>query len=306
MSKKKTHEQYVNELLIINPNIEVIGLYVDTHTKILHRCKIDQYEWEARPHDLLREKGCPICAGTQKKTHDKYIEELTRLHSNIEVVGHYVNNRVPILHKCIIDDCEWYAAPTNILKGKGCPICGLDRRVKLSTRTHNEFVDLLYNINPNIEVVGQYTRAKDKVALRCKIDGCEWEATADSVLHGHGCPKCNISHGEKNISAYLEDHKITFDMQHTFVDCKNVYCLPFDFYLPEFHTCIEYDGIQHFEPIKFFGGKDAFKKRQHNDSIKTTYCKLNGIQLLRIKYDQDVEIELNKFFNNTKLIKEVV
>lgn len=306
MSKRKTHEQYVNELLMINPNIEVIGLYTNTHSKILHRCKIDEYEWEARPHDLLRGKGCPICAGTKKKTHEEYVKEVSILNSNIQVVGGYIGNKTPILHKCVIDGCEWYASPTNILKGKGCPKCGLNRRVKLSTRTHDEFVNLLCSINPNIEVIGQYTKAREKIALRCKIDGCEWETTADSVLHGHGCPKCNISRGEKDIVAYLESHEVTFDPQHTFIDCKNVYCLPFDFYLPDYNTCIEYDGVQHFEVIDFFGGEDAFKKRQYNDSIKTTYCRLNGIKLLRIKYDQNIEEELNNFFNNTKLIKEVI
>lgn len=303
--KKKTHEEYVNELFAIDSNIEVIGLYIDTHTKILHKCKLDGYEWEARPHDLLQGKGCPICAGTKKKTHEQYIKEVAILNSNIEVIGYYAGNKTPILHKCTIDNYEWYAAPTNILKGKGCPKCGLERRVKSSTRTHKEFVNLLYKVNPNIEATSQYTKAKNKVTFRCKIDGHEWEATADSVLHGHGCPKCNISHGENEISIYLSRHKIIFDQQYTFEDCKNAYCLPFDFYLKEYNVCIEYDGIQHFEAIDFFGGEKMFKYRQHNDSIKTNYCLVNGIKLLRIAYDQDIETELDNFFNNTKLIKEV-
>ena len=47
--KKKTHEEYVVEVAKANPNIEVIGTYINIKTKILHRCKIDGYEWYATP-----------------------------------------------------------------------------------------------------------------------------------------------------------------------------------------------------------------------------------------------------------------
>ena len=32
-----------------------------------------------------------------------------------------------------------------------------------------------------------------------------------------------------------------------------------DFYLPEYNMCIEYDGIQHFESVTFFGGDKYLK-----------------------------------------------
>ena len=57
---------------------------------------------------------------------------------------------------------------------------------------------------------------------------------------------------------------------------------------------IEYDGIQHFEPVKLFGGKDEFKKTQIKDKIKTEYCIKNNIQLIRISYLENIEELLNK------------
>jgi very-short-patch-repair endonuclease len=65
--------------------------------------------------------------------------------------------------------------------------------------------------------------------------------------------------------------------------------LRFDFYLPKYNTCIEFDGKQHFEPVKIFGGNENFKEIIKKDSIKNMYCDTNGIKLIRIKYDQSMD-----------------
>ena len=49
---------------------------------------------------------------------------------------------------------------------------------------------------------------------------------------------------------------------------------------------IEFQGIQHYEPVDYYGGIEGFLKRQINDEIKRRYCKKNNINLLEIKYDQ--------------------
>jgi len=45
---------------------------------------------------------------------------------------------------------------------------------------------------------------------------------------------------------------------------------------------IEMDGIQHFEPVEFFGGEPTFKKNQERDARKDAFCCNNKIWLLRI------------------------
>ena len=94
----------------------------------------------------------------------------------------------------------------------------------------------------------------------------------------------------------MQSRKIKYIFQKTFDDCADKSLLPFDFYLPEYHICIEYDGGQHFVPIGLFGGEDKFKKQQFHDNIKTQYCKDNNIRLLRIPYFKNIEEELEKFF----------
>ena len=47
---------------------------------------------------------------------------------------------------------------------------------------------------------------------------------------------------------------------------------------------IEYDGIQHYKPVEYFGGEDAFKYLQECDKLKEEYCKDRNFPLIRINY----------------------
>lgn len=59
---KKTHEEYVKDVSIKNPKVDVIGTYVNNETSIYHKCKMCGWEWLAKPHNILNGKSCPICA----------------------------------------------------------------------------------------------------------------------------------------------------------------------------------------------------------------------------------------------------
>ena len=84
-----------------------------------------------------------------------------------------------------------------------------------------------------------------------------------------------------------------------FNDCRNKNPLPFDFYLPEYKTCIEFDGRQHFESIEHWEGDNGLLKIKKNDSIKNEYCKDNDIKLIRIPYYEidNIEDKLFCIFN---------
>jgi hypothetical protein len=83
------------------------------------------------------------------------------------------------------------------------------------------------------------------------------------------------------------------NIQYKFDGCRNKLPLPFDFYLPEYNTCIEFDGEQHYSINDFFGGKEAFVKLKINDSIKDEYCRISKINLIRIKKLEDINNKLN-------------
>lgn len=301
MSKKKTHEEYIEELAIKNPNIEVLEQYIGANTPILHHCLIHDINWKTTPNRVLHGTGCKLCGKnkfrkSRLKTHEKYIEEVKITNPYIEVIEKYIDAKTPIKHHCIKHDVFWDASPDNILHGYGCPKCGGNIK-----KTHEEYVEELYKCNPDIEAVGKYINAKTKILHRCKIDNYEWFISPTHTLLGQGCPQCQESKGERQIRQWLENNNIVYLYQKTFVDCKDKYVLPFDFYIPNYNLCIEFDGKQHFEPVDFSGDGQilALKKFlivQAHDNIKNQYCRDNNIRLLRIPYFKNIESELETFF----------
>lgn len=292
---KKTHEEYIKEVSLLNPNIEVIEKYINAKTPILHICKIDNYVWKAAPTDILSGKGCPKCAGNLKFTHQEYVRRLHEINPNIIPLEEYANSTTKIMYECLIDGYKWKAIPNSTLRGEGCPKCG----GKLK-KTHEEYVTEVSLINQDIEVLDIYISAITPIRHKCKIDGYIWYARPDKILHGCGCPQCNESLGERKIRQWLNKHNIEYIYQHKFENCKDKYVLPFDFYIPNYNLCVEFDGIQHFEVTDFAGegetiAKEKFEYTQKHDSIKNKYCENNDIKLLRIPYFKNIEEELNNF-----------
>ena len=58
-----------------------------------------------------------------------------------------------------------------------------------------------------------------------------------------------------------------------------------DLYIPSLQTAIEYQGIQHYLPVDFFGGEDALKERQELDDQKRQLCEENQVRLIEWSYD---------------------
>ena len=77
--------------------------------------------------------------------------------------------------------------------------------------------------------------------------------------------------------------------------------LYFDFYLPDYNCCIEYDGEQHYISTGYYGGKEKLNRNQENDNIKNNYCKEHNIKLIRIPY---WDFEKNKI--NIEYIKTLL
>ena len=58
-----------------------------------------------------------------------------------------------------------------------------------------------------------------------------------------------------------------------------------DLYIPSLKTAIEYQGIQHFTPVEFFGGEEALAQRRLLDEEKRKRCTENNVHLIEWPYD---------------------
>lgn len=110
-----------------------------------------------------------------------------------------------------------------------------------------------------------------------------------------------ISYGALAVKNVLIDLGINYIQEYTFPDCKNPKTnqrLRFDFYLPDYNCCIEYDGEQHFSPSK--GGWntiESYKAILYRDSLKTEYCLEKGIHLIRIPFTDKNKISVEYILN---------
>ena len=178
--------------------------------------------------------------------------------------------------------------------------------------THEEFMEKFYEKNENaenIDILGEYKGSKIKIKCKCEIDGYEWEIRPNDLLKGIGCPKCNISKGEKRVAQYLDNLDIEYIYNKCyFNDLVGTGGGPLrpDFIIPSLKIWIEYEGIQHFEPTDFSGNmseeevQEQFKQTQQNNQKKNQYAKDNNWTLIRIPYwDYDnIEQILDSYLKN--------
>ena len=106
------------------------------------------------------------------------------------------------------------------------------------------------------------------------------------------CKNCqHYSIGEDIIAATLDELGISYDRQKRFQDCKDIKTLPFDFYVPQLNYLIEYNGMQHYTAVDYFGGQEAYEKTRRHDQIKASYAIDNNINLLVIPYTEQDNIK---------------
>ena len=266
--------------------------YISAKEKIKIYCNICKCFFYQTPNNHLSGYGCPFCGKTKKRTQENFINLSKKIHKNKYDYSKvdYKNNLKKIKIICVTHG-EFEQIPKNHLKGQGCPKCAKNKI--LTTKEYIEKCKKVHNNFFNYQKVN-YINSQTKILIVCPIHGEFKQKAGNHLYKKYGCPICKESKGEKNISTILNNKNIKYIRQYKFYGCKNKLQLPFDFYLPEYNICIEYDGKQHFVPVEIFGGINNFKQTINNDKIKTEYCKENNIQLIRIKYNEKIGEKINK------------
>lgn len=185
-------------------------------------------------------------------------------------------------------------------KKRGCQLCGLEKAL-FNKYDSNSFIKkccVIHNNKYDYSLV-EYNRVADKVDIICPKHGL-FKQKAGAHLRGKGCLLCKESKGELKISMLLNDSNIDYLREFKFDECKNINKLPFDFYLPKYNLCIEYDGEMHFKEIERFGGKSKLEYYKNNDNIKNKFCEDYNIKLYRIKFDQNIEEHIKIILENER------
>jgi hypothetical protein len=272
-------------------------VYVDTNTPVLVRC-LQHGPFPVTPTNHIRNSsGCPECSGRRMNTEmfrTKLYQRFPDFPHSLEKFD-YVRAAKKATFVCR-DHGDYQATPNMVLCGKGgCPKCVGQHK------TTEEFLAELSLKQPQLCSLYDYTETSyqdtaHKIIVACSKHG-QFKLLPSNHLRGQGCPKCNVSTGQLKVRLLLESFGINFEEEVTFPDLRGPQgkLYRFDFYLPDHVTVIEYDGLQHFQPVKWSSSwTDVQAQReletiQLRDKIKTQYCLDHNIRLIRIAHDQDVQ-----------------
>ena len=205
--------------------------------------------------------------------------------------------------KIICNRCHkvFYQTPNNHLRGQGCSYCNGNHKKDL-----NYFIEKAKAIHGDRYDYSEVEYKNNRIPVKIKCNKCGkyfYQDLGNHITQKQGCPYCYASGGENIIVNFLDEHKIIYEVQKKFKDCKDKTYLRFDFYLPDYEMCIEYQGKQHYEEGFYFytcliknkiKAKEAFEKVKYHDEIKREYCYNHNIYLLEIRYDEDINTILSK------------
>lgn len=304
MAKKITTEIFKERAQKLFPNYDYSkSVYVNAKSKIIVICP-EHGEFLISPDNHLNKKiGCPKCSNKRVSINrtsniNSFIEKAKKVHNNKYDYSKFIY--IDAHTKGIIicpEHGEFEQNANNHLQGKGCPKC----RNKKFTKPLNEYIEHFNKIHNNRYDYSKIKEIKNNnsyITIICPIHG-EFEQLVRSHSEGRGCPKCNNSKGEILISNILSELKYDYKEQVFIKNPYNSRDFIVDFFIEEYNTIIEYNGIQHYVPIKHFGGEIALQKQQQRDLDLRRYCHEHNINLIEFKYDEPYD----NIFSKIKLIK---
>jgi len=276
--------------------------YVNAHKKVKIICP-EHGVFEQNLVNHSNGQKCPKCSYQNKfNTNEDFIKKAKEIYGNKYDYSlvEYKNSRTKVKIICP-EHGVFLITPQNFLYNKtGCYKCSIEQKT-LSKIDFINNANQIHNNKYDYSLV-EYKNSRTKVKIICPEHGVFIQLPNLHIHKQTGCPKCNSSKNERLIERILIENNIFFETQKKFDNCKNKRELPFDFYLPDFNLCIEYDGEQHFKSISYFGGDEKFIETKKHDEIKTNFCLENNINLLRIRYDENLLEKIFEYFSHKKIL----
>lgn len=200
-----------------------------------------------------------------------------------------------------------YATGYSLRKGdvKSCGCLLKEWSIESGKSKKRDLTGFTFGLLTVIEQTDKRT-SNGSIIWKCKCECGNTAFVSNNRLIGGGTKSCGCLHsrGEQIISSIFNQNNIKFETQKTFENCinsKTGHCLYFDFYLPDYNCCIEYDGVQHFcYTDSGWNTKENFEETKYRDNIKNIFCKDNNIKLIRIPYTDFNKIDIDYLLEKIK------
>jgi len=267
-------------------------------------------------HDKIKDIKCDKCEYTCSTN--------TRLKLHIKSVHEKIKD-----FKC--DKCHYMCSTNGDLKQHikqvhdkiknfKCDVCSYTCSTKDNLRQHIKQVhekikdikcskcDYVCSSNSCLKrhIKNIHDKIKDVKCNKCDYTCSNMDNLTRHIKIMHERPKMDkrMSLNEAIIFNYLTKNNIIFEQEKKYnLRSPKGSLLRYDFYIPLLNTLLEFDGGQHFKPIRWNSldteeqVKEKFEYIQLCDKLKNEYATNNNIKLVRIKYNEDVEQRLSELLN---------
>lgn len=285
--------------------------YINATTKVCIICKEHGEFWQQPSVHTNMKCGCPKCGAQiiQKKlssNKEEFIEKAKKIHGNKYDYSkvEYINEKTNV---CIIcpKHGEFWQTPGSHLRGGGCRLCAneqLSEKRKISTE---EWVARAKKIHNNLYSydLTKYNGYYNKLCIICPKHGEFWQIAYDH-LQGKGCPKCRRSKLEIEMANFLKEHNVEFEEQYrpSFLSNGRSH-MSLDFYLPEYNSAIECQGLQHFKEQTHFEHRNT--KISDRDKRKYELCKQANMKLFYYSNIKCLDYLDTVFLDKNELLNEI-
>jgi len=297
-------------------------------TNLIIKCNIHNTTQTPCLHDfLMKETFCVKCLNSKshRKTNKQIFDYLNSLDLGYdfslileedELGGDY-NRRITAIcpkHGKFVKSLQAFSKNN---KTPTCDKCKEEERLKkladlTEEKSENVLNALKIRKNENKSsleflgfVGGCYKNNTTNLILKCNTCGYVWKTTkychiVRSSGGTLGCPCCaNKKTAHENFCYKILTEQLGLNVRRNYyIKCydeetKTTRNLKPDFYIESLNLIIEYDGEQHYKFINLFhdGDINNYKDQVRRDQLKTKYCRDNGINLLRITFKNNYNLE---------------
>lgn len=296
----------------INPYIQILEPYTKLSQRVNCFCTKHNYHAHKSIQEILKGQGCYYC-GLEKLSEQKFLTD-EQVQNNINILNphikliSYKGNKEPSDFYCKKHNkyfSKYYG--TLIHCSSGCEDCYAENIRTRCGMGEDEFKNRLKDVHPELVVIGKYVNNSTPIEVYCIEHNYTYFLTPAALLNRMTCcDKTRTTYKEELVCKLLEEQWLfNITRQKVFEDCVDKRCLPFDIYLDDYNVLIEYQGEQHYKPVKYSSETQEeadikFEYTQKHDEIKRQYCKDNNIPLIEIPYWEFDDLE---YFLFDKLVK---
>lgn len=274
-------------------NFVLLNKYMNTHSNLKMKCNICGYIKSTKfSHILSGHTGCKKCMNILRLS-EKEINGVLKEHNSI-LLGLYKNNTSPIKVNCTVCKYIWKPTFSNIRSGASeCPNCSGKRQYNIK-----EIRKIISNKNGRL-LSKEYQNVFKKLEILCLRCNNIWFPTFKNINAGHWCPICANTKSGKEQNALVEILTNLFPNYQILVNYKGFGWLKapdtkrqleIDIWMPKLGLAIEYDGEQHFNPIKKWGGIRRLNRQKQLDRYKNKIITKHKIikTFIRFSYKEKI------------------